>query len=148
MTKVNARVSYPWLMQILLILFGAIGAYFLGWRASNPDDRIVVGIVSKKTGWVTANESVYSWSGFLGAPAEDVAIVGGVLVAILPLGVWARRRQCKPRGLVCSRCHKDMSHEQALALHGDVLVCHDCEMTMKGMGETDFIHLWPECKEA
>ncbi len=147
MNTTSARVRYPWLMQIILTALGLSGMYWLGRSVDSPDDPIVFGIASEKTGWIEWGEDPLNWSAALRIPAQVVAIGGAIILAIVPLGVWSRRRRCKPWGLFCSRCHKDMAQEQFVALYGDVLVCPDCERSLAAMGAKEFVRLEPRRDE-
>jgi len=71
------------------------------------------------------------------------AVFGAVLLAIAPLCAWAVRWSRKPHGFCCSRCHKYLGKEQALASWQEVLVCDDCARVMEDMGETGFVYLQP-----
>jgi hypothetical protein len=142
METTGSRTAYPWLMQIVTALAMG-GMVWFGSYANDPDDQIVFGMVSMKTGWVRMDESPENWGVKIGFPAESVAIFGAVLLAIAPIFVWAARRSGKPRGFCCSRCHKYLGKEQALASWQEVLVCDNCARVMEDMGETGFVYLQP-----
>ena len=139
----GSRTAYPWLMQIIVTVLALGGMVWFGWCANDPDDQIVFGMVSRKTGWVRMDESPDNWGVQIGFRAESVAIVGAVLLSIVPLFVWAARRRGKRRGFCCSRCHKYLWKEQVLASWQEVLVCDDCARVMENMGETGFVYLQP-----
>ncbi|MCP4376187.1 MAG: hypothetical protein GY794_08455 [bacterium] len=147
MKTTGSRTAYPWLMQIIVTVLALGGMVWFGWHANDPDDQIIIGMVSRKTGWVLVNESPYNWSVKIGFRAESVAIVGAILLAIVPLFVWAARRSGKPRGFYCSRCHKYLGKEQTLASWQEVLVCDDCARAMEDIGETGFVYLQPRRDE-
>jgi len=71
----GSRTAYPWLMQIIVTVLAMAGMAWFGWYANDPDDQIVFGMVSKKTGWVRMDESPDNWGAKIGFPAESVAVL-------------------------------------------------------------------------
>lgn len=133
---------FPWILQVVLTLLGALWCWWFGLHAHGLQDELRVSVQTwtlegRQDAWAPG-KMVFAHrqtdeSGFQ-VSTGSLAVGGLVVLAVFPSFVWLHRCGRKPEGYFCSQCFEALAEASEVALFEDFLVCPECARRLEEVG--------------